>query len=143
MNTTDTPTVARSQDEILARAEAADDCFGWAREVLLTRLDYDHVKPYLNDDVTADDWAACVAKTGTLAEEITGYYRFALGKIEDERGISAERSVIKLREMAWLAGRDDVAAAMDAAPYPEYGAPKVAAFAARFGLEPEGGVDRG
>lgn len=140
MTDTTAPTVVRSQDEIAARAEAADDLFGWAQDVLLPHLDYEHAKPLLKDGVTADEWADYTAGEGPLATAITSYYQFALGKIEDQRGISAERSVIKLREMAWLAGRDDVVAAMDAAPYPEYGAPKVAAFAAGFGLDAKDGA---
>lgn len=131
-------TVTRSQGEILARAQAADDMFGWAQEVLLPYLDFEHAKPILNDGVTADGWAKYAADSAKVRDEALSYYVFALGKIEDERGISAERSVVKLREYAWLMGLDDVVAAMDAAGYAPYGAPKVAAFAAGLGFTPDG-----
>jgi len=62
------------------------------------------------------------------------YLEFAIGKIQGHRGISAGRSVDKLREMAWLLGRDDVMAAMDKADYQNYGAPKIKAFAEGMGL---------
>ncbi|GAA3851772.1 hypothetical protein GCM10023084_02490 [Streptomyces lacrimifluminis] len=130
--------VTRSQDEIFARAQAADDMFGWAHEVLLPYLDFEHAKPVLNDGVTADEWAKYAKDPAKVREGAHSYYVFALGKIEDERGISAERSVIKLREYAWLMGMDAVVAAMDEAPYPQYGAPKVAAFAAGLGFTPGG-----
>lgn len=126
--------VTRSQDEIFARAQAADDMFGWAHEVLLPYLDFEHAKPILNDGVTADEWAKHASDHAKVGEAAREYHLFALGKIEAERGISAERSVIKLREYAWLMGLDAVVAAMDAAPYPQYGAPKVAAFAAGLGF---------
>lgn len=131
-------TVTRSQDEIFARAQAADDTFGWAQEVLLPYLDFDHARPVLNDDVTPEQWAEHADDPAEVAEAARDYYTFALGKIADERGISAERSVIKLREYAWLMGRDDIVTAMDAAPYAEYGAPKVAAFGAGLGFESGG-----
>ena len=40
----------------------------------------------------------------------------------------------KLIEYAWLLGRDDVVAAMEAAEYTNYGAPKVKAFAEGMGF---------
>jgi len=64
----------------------------------------------------------------------TRYLAFAIRKVVDHRGISAERSVVKLREYAWLLGRDDAVVAMDAAAYPQYGAPKLKAFALAMGL---------
>jgi hypothetical protein len=129
-----TLTVTRSSAEIFARAQAADDMFGWAQGVLLSYCDYETGLPILNDGVTAEDWAKNADDPAAIETAAYSYYRFALGKIADERGLSAERSVIKLREFAWLMGRDDVVAAMDAAPYPQYGAPKVAAFGEGFGF---------
>lgn len=126
--------VTRTQDEIWDRAKAADDMFGWAQELLLPYLDYDHAKPILNDDVTAEAWAEHHQTDESLEQAARDYYAFALGKIEAERGISAERSVIKLREFAWLAGRDDVVEAMDAAEYAPYGAPKAAEFGRLMGM---------
>lgn len=126
----------RTQEEILGRIEAVndDDMFGFRREVLIEALDYEHARPFLKPSVTAEDWAGiqvCACDREAAARD---YYKFALGKIENHRGISANRSVDKLREHAWLLGRDDVVAAMDAAEYPQYGAPKIAAFAAGLGL---------
>jgi hypothetical protein len=126
--------VTRTQEEITSRFAESDDFFGWAREVLIERLDHDHAKPYIKDGVTAEEWAGLTADHVDLDAEIRRYLAFAVRKIKDERGLSAERSVIKLREMAWLAGRDDVVEAMDAAEYPQYGEPKVRAFAAGLGL---------
>lgn len=126
-------TVTRTQDEIAERFANADDLFGYAREVLVDHMDFDHAKPHLVTNATAEQWDE--ARNTDLDMEIRRYLKFAAKKIRDERGLSAERSVIKLAEMAWLAGRDDVVAAMDAAEYPMYGEPKVRAFAAGMGLE--------
>lgn len=133
--TAETPTftVNRTQDEISARFDDAEDWLGFAREVLIDHLDYGHAKEYLKDDVTAEQWEA--ARNADLDAEIRRYLEFAVQKIRNQRGISAERSTIKLREMAWLAGRDDIVKAMDDAEYPNYGEPKVRAFAEGMGLD--------
>lgn len=135
--------VTRTSAEIYARAQSAVDMFGFARNLLLPYCDYETVLPLLNDGVTAEDWAQDAEDSAKVGIEARGYYEFALTKIEGERGISAERSVIKLTEYAWLMGRDDVVAAMDAAPYPPYGAPKVAVFGKALGFDfpPNGGHD--
>ncbi|MFD8075864.1 hypothetical protein ACFV3E_24810 [Streptomyces sp. NPDC059718] len=133
-------TVARSQDDIIARAQSADDMFGWSQEVLLAYVDYDHARPFLHDNFTAEQWTEYAEDPAKVHDAAHAYYVFALGKIEDERGISAERSVIKLREYAWLMGLDDVVAAMDAAEYAPYGTPKVEAFAAGLGFTPDGAL---
>lgn len=121
----------RTQEEIQRRlAEPGDDFFDFRTEVLVAALDYEHAKPHLKPDTTEAEWEARDKDTETTARE---YLTFAIGKIEDHRGISAARSVQKLTEYAWLLGRDDVVTAMNAADYPQYGAPKVKAFADGMG----------
>ena len=128
---------ARTQDEIVERMRGLDpvtDFLNWRREVLIGALDFEHAKEFLSPEATAEEWKDAPDAADVRAEA-DAYYTFALGKIRDHRGISAERSVLKLTEYAWLLGRDDVVAAMDAAEYEQYGAPKVKAFAAGMGLE--------
>lgn len=126
----------RTQQEILDRiASLTDDALGFQFEVLVESLEYDHALPYLIEGTTQKAWESERRPLqgeylGSVAE---GYLDFAIQKIIDHRGISAGRSVQKLREYAWLLGRDDVVAAMDAADYPQYGAPKVKAFAIGMG----------
>lgn len=128
-------TTARTQEEIVARiVESDSDMFGFAREVLVAALDYEHAKEYLKPEVTQAEWVADSGPGQDLAGPARDYYGFALGKIRDHRGISASRSVVKLREYAWLLGRDDIVAAMDAADYAQYGAPQVKAFGEGLGL---------
>ncbi len=117
----------RTQDEILARFRNSDDFLGFAREVLIGSMDFDTVRQAIPDVDVQSDWEP--QTTEKVTQEARDYLAFAVGKILDHRGISAERSTIKLREFAWLLGRDDVVEAMDAAEYPQYGAPKVMAFA--------------
>lgn len=128
-------TAARTQEEIVARGRdiAADDVFGFRTEVLVMALEFEHAREFLVANTTAEMWAALTGRP--VDTEAREYYAFALGKMQNHRGISASRSVDKLGEFAWLLGRDDVVDAMAAADYAQYGAPKVRAFAAGFDLE--------
>lgn len=129
----------RTQDEIVARIAEIEtdaeenDWMGFRREVLIGALDYAHAQPYLKPDVTAQTWDG--RRDGDLHAAALSYYEFAVGKIRDHRGISASRSVDKLREYAWLLGREDAVAAMDAVDYAPYGAPQVKAWADAFDQE--------
>lgn len=126
----------RSQEDIVARiAEiAGDDLFGFAREVLVDALDIDHARPFLIASATAEAWGDGHRDADQIHAAAVDYYNFALGKIENHRGLSADRSVDKLTQFAWLLGRDDVVTAMETAEYAQYGAPKVKAFGEGFGL---------
>lgn len=122
---------APTQDQIVERiaAVAENDWLGFRREVLVQALDFAHAQPFLKDGVTEDQWP-----TTDLAAEAAEYLTFAIEKILDHRGISANRSAEKLREYAWLLGRHDVVSAMESASFAQYGAPKVQAFAVGLGL---------
>lgn len=124
---------ARTQQEIVARLQqiraGGEDLYGFQEEVLLPVLDFDHARPFLHQSVTRPKWR----QTADLESQARAYLEFAIDKIIDHRSNSAWRSTVKLAELAWLLGRDDVVAAMYAAGYPCYGAPKVKAFADGFG----------
>lgn len=129
-----TVTVTRTPDEIAERIKAAEaslsDPMGWRCEVLTEALPFEYAQAYLLPGVTPEQWAEAQANH----QDAESYYAFALTKMTNHRGLSASRSVDKLREYAWLAGRDDVVAAMDAAPYEQYGAPQVKAYADGMGF---------
>lgn len=119
----------RTQEEIVARLEhgRSTDIFGFGAEVLLQALDYEHAKPFIKPEVTEAEWGEIppTATDETVERAAADYMRFAWGKAQDHRGISASRSVEKITEFAWLLGRDDVLEAMEAAAYAQYGAPKL------------------
>ena len=130
---------ARTQDEILARFQAADDFFGFAREVLVEAMTAETMLRFKPGATLGDNWA--VSTPDELETAARDYLTFAIDKAVNHRGLSAERSVTKLREFAWLLGRDDVVAAMDAADYPQYGTPKLRAFADGMGWPFKVGTD--
>lgn len=121
----------RTQDEIKARYDASTDMFGFDREVLAESMDLTTLAAAGYGVSQLDDWEPTAG--AQLEDKARDYLTFAIGKVEDHRGISADRSVTKLREYAWLMGRDDVVAAMDAEDYAQYGAPMLRAFAVALG----------
>ena len=125
-----TTALPRTDAEILARKEVAaeEDPFGFRFEVLLNSLSYDAVKPILKPGVGPEDWTPDLT-VEAVTESARTYLTFGIGKIIDHRGVSAWRTVAKLREFAWLLGRDDVVTLMDDTAFAQYGAPKVKAFA--------------
>lgn len=127
--------LARIPHEITERIAGlgSEDWLGFRREVLVSVLCFDDAEGYLADGVTEEQWTP--NRITDIDAAARSYYEFALGKIEDHRGISASRSVEKLREYAWLLGRDDAVTAMDEKDYAMYGAPQVKAFAMAMGYE--------
>lgn len=127
----------RTQEQILARIEDVkpDDYFGFKSDVLISYLDFEHAKPFLRDGATPEEWAEVKAVLDPPAEEGAKYLEFAVGKIRDERGISASRSVQKFAEWAWLDGEDDLAEQIDDdRNYGWYGDHAVRLYTDHYGL---------
>lgn len=129
----------RTPEDILARIEEikSDDFLGFRREVLIMALPFDVAveNNLVKDGVTEEKWNeyATVGEEGQTKDALH-YLEFAFGKAEDHRGISAERSTIKMSEYAWLLCRDDVVTAMDV-EYAQYGVPILVQFAEHFSDE--------
>lgn len=114
--------VARTGEEILERIENLDDPFGFKLSTLLPYLSFEHAQPFLKEDVTEDDWPEA---HDDPVREAYGYLDFAWDKADNERGISASRSVDRLEEWLWLSGMDEELEEFQAAPYEPYGKPKL------------------
>jgi hypothetical protein len=96
----------RSQEDIVKRFEERkdDDLLGFEITEYIFAMDLGHAAPYLNDGVI--DWKA-ETKEETL-EKAKKYMSFAAGKAEDERGISANRSIQHYIAWLWLLEEDDL-----------------------------------
>ncbi|MDG4760368.1 hypothetical protein [Micromonospora sp. WMMD710] len=106
------------------------DPFGIRREILLQALSYEDARALLPDGVDArqfdhERWGGHRDPEAYARSQLWSAVLNTLA----HRSRWAGRSVDQLNELAWLLGHDDVVAAMDAAPYPMYGAPKIKAFA--------------
>jgi len=117
----------RSQDEIVAYIRANDDLFGFAREVLIPRLDFEHAKEWLREGVTPEEWQELLESEDVPPlDAMRKYMDFAIGKARDHRGLSASRSVMKLNAWTFLLGFEPIED-----PFPNYGAPILKALCQR------------
>lgn len=118
----------RTQDEIVKRMTevTAEDIFGFQQEVLIGALEFERAKPFLVPEATAEKWQPW--NDESLKAAALDYLEFAWGKAEDHRGLSAERSVMKLTEYAWLMGLT-----VKDVPYAQYGCPFLKAFSEAIG----------
>lgn len=134
----------RTQDEIAARAKAAEerDLFGFETEVYLTYLDYEHAKPFIKPEVTAAEWGELYkpCTDDDVRATMQDYYGFAWDKARNHRGLSAERSVQKLGAWLYVLGDDAALVEFEGAPYGPYGAPKLAVLGKRYGWAIPGGT---
>jgi hypothetical protein len=126
----------RTDSEILDRYRSVQDhdVLGFKADILLSSLTAKGAQAsgLFKPDASFDHWKPTT--DASLRADLESYMRFAWGKVEDHRGISASRSVDKIMEMAWLLGRDDVVQVIEDAAYEQYGAPKLAAACSLLGL---------
>jgi hypothetical protein len=129
--------MTRTQAEIVERIEARkdDDFFGFEIGDYIVRLDYDHAKPYLKDDVTREEWETTDLDPLQEAKE---YVEFAFEKARGQRGISASRSLCHYIAWIWLSGDDAFAAEvlkMSSTDYAPYGIPVLKHICNKYGWE--------
>ncbi len=118
--------------------------FGSTMSVLVDGLDFEHARPFLKEGATKEEWNTEQEAAGygrklqfpLLKEEdlkaaALDYLVFAWGKAEDHRGLSAGRSVVKMRAYCWLLGFD--VEWFDDAPYAQYGCPILKRFSEMLG----------
>lgn len=136
----------RTQNEIVQQMKKYEQeqlFLDFRSEVLLEFLDYDHARPFLKDGVTAEEWEKARAGASVMAA-MTDYMSFAWGKANDERGLSANRSVQKMQAYLWLLGDEELATEI-ARPgnYGWYGKTALAMVCEKYNLPNEDNGDRG
>lgn len=120
----------RSEEEIVARIKeiqlSGRDMFGVEAGNLMVQLEFDEAKQFLRPDVQKVEWFPVTLQASK--ETAIGYVPFAIGKMDDHRGLSAGRSIDHMRGWIWLHGTDEQVKAFEEAEYTNYGAPKVKLF---------------
>jgi hypothetical protein len=98
--------VKRTSAEIKARYEVVSQHFlDFQGGDLLTYMDFEDAKPFLNDGVTAEQLVEA-RSAPTPLEEASAYLPFAWEKANGCRGLSAGRSIDHFKAWFWLAGYD-------------------------------------
>ena len=123
----------RTDDEILARIEEvkADDFMGWQTADLIVRLPFEKAKPYLKPKVKAEEWKISPRDRDALLAEMLDYMPFAWEKANEERGLSAGRSMDHYSAWTWLAG-DDLG---DLREYNHYGKDNLCRICKHYGWD--------
>lgn len=128
----------RNQQEIMDRfnSEESKDLFGTQMTDLLGFMDYENVKPHLiKEFIEKVEKGEEVWTPKTDAKkEILNYLDFAYEKAENQRGLSAGRSMLHFKTWIWL---DDDKFYNEILPlidnYTNYGIPALDKIAAHYG----------
>jgi len=123
----------RTDEEILARIEErkARDFFGFEAIDLIARLPFSAAKHLLVEGAKEDEWTVLPRDRESLLKEMLEYMDFAWEKANNERGISAGRSMHHYMAWTWLAG-DDLGELTD---YEYYGKDNLLKIAAHYGWD--------
>ena len=114
----------RTFDDIAHYLARHNDLFGHAAEVLVSYLPAERAKAFCEEGTDLSDWKQSPLTREQILGEMKGYMEFAWGKVEDHRGISANRSIDKMKAWLWLLEDDDTwAFANSDEHYAQYGAP--------------------
>jgi hypothetical protein len=136
----------RTTAEILAEIDrlakdGLEDFFGARRADLIAALPYEHAKPYLNDDVTPEQWALTqIRDEDGVVKRLIDYMPFAWEKANGCRGLSAGRSMNHMQAWLWLLGEENVVSLLN--DYEMYGKPQLRAICEHFNL-PWASLDNG
>lgn len=116
--------ITRTSAEIIARVNklnsTGEDFFGAERGHLVYALPWNDAKQFLNDDATEASFTQ-MADVEALRSAAKDYMEFAVGKMMDERGLSANRSVDHYSGWIWLLTDDETHEHYSHAPYGWYG----------------------
>lgn len=114
----------RTDEQILTRIEMVrpNDFLGTETGDLIAALSFEAAKSFLKSDATEesfDQWRK--SNREAVIAEATNYLEFAVGKMQNERGLSANRSIDHYRAWIWLAFDDETFRRFDDADYGWYG----------------------
>lgn len=113
--------------------------FDFGKMQLVVHLPWKEATPHLGDDVTEEEFEEIQPENSEewAREQIEEYFSFAVEKATRERGLSAIRSVQKMREWVWLTGEEEAFEEFCDTDYKSYGAPKLKVVARHFDLGDE------
>lgn len=126
----------RTQEEIKARFENAEDFIGTQKGDLIEFMEFDTAKSFLKEDYVKqvesgeEKWEV---KTDAK-KEILDYLDFAYEKAENERGLSAGRSMLHFKTWIWLDDDKFYNEIIDMIDnYTDYGIPTLNKIAEHYG----------
>lgn len=109
----------RTYSEIQQRIRDSDSFFGFDVEVLVSYLPLEECREFLKPEVK--EWEHTANTTDVIYEDLAEYMSFAWKKANDERGLSAVRSIEKIMAWLFLLERDDLIVQADSHDNEPYG----------------------
>ncbi len=115
------------------RVQQEDDILGFTGSAILNFVPFDMAKEFLKDD--AERYEVPELTEENVLATMREYIEFAWGKVKDHRGISAGRSVEKMKAWLWILGDDYLYQFCENdANYAQYGAPCLKAISEKYGF---------
>lgn len=134
----------RTQQQVVERIKSLEDgavdYFGHQREVLYPYLDFTNAKQFLNSGAEKEQWEIDGIPLSPLNERIKAdmqsYISFAWDKALHHRGLSANRSIDKIKAWLWLLEDEELLRQIETEQihFQQYGAPILAAVCAKYGF---------
>ena len=130
----------RTQEELVAYIEKNNQFMNWAAEALVPFLDFRHAKPFLKPEANEEGWKERTdeypfTEEGFTETLITYMNEYGFDKALNHRGISASRTIDKVKAWAYALGNDELVTFLnDYDNYPQYGAPMLAKVAETFSI---------
>ena len=127
------PIPSRTLEEIKARLEArkSSDSFAHEWSIYLAALPFDEAKQYLKPSITTQTWKQKTAQD--FKQEAINYLHFAWEKANDQRGLSAQRSIAHFIAWLWLMGYNEFDDLFD--EYELYGKPQLRRISEFLGVD--------
>jgi hypothetical protein len=127
----------RTQEEIVDRINEIQhhDLLGFEVDMYYGFLDYEHAKEFLNDGVTREEWDEHI-ETRQIHDIMKEYMEFAKRKANNQRGISASRSIAHYIAWLWLANDNDLW--NEIGDYDNYGIPQLRKICNYLNIEYDG-----
>ena len=128
----------RTQEEIVERIKkiSEHDFFGFETSDLLCCLDFEHAKEFLKPEATEEKWKENIEPNddALVKARAIDYMPFAWEKANDQRGLSAGRSLNHFSAWLWLLGatEEEVEKLRE---YDEYGKPHLRAICNSLGID--------
>ena len=139
--------MTRTTKEILDKiSEHKGELFGFIASDLIEYLPMEEARRFLNREAIMkidhgeDTWHQLPSTKEAIKAQIINYLPFAWGKANDERGLSAYRSLQHMAAWFWMLGEDDFYEFLKGDDYDHYGKPKLVAASEAVGYnwKPEG-----
>lgn len=135
----DTDQNLRPVEDIISRIKNKEniDPFNFTLEVWLPFLTYEQLKyaDLMKESLTEEEWTKEVHTPYTrenVTQEMREYMPFAWEKAQNQRGLSANRSLIKMQAWMWLLMDDEGIKEMNQVEYAPYGEPVLEYICKRY-----------